>query len=157
MRRAIPILSLLFLAACAPAMSTPVPAPESASAPATWAADQASIAAALQGAAEAWNRADMRGHLAMYVDSVTYMTPAGPRPGLAPIEESFTRHLWHDGRPKQNLRFEQTAIRPLGRDAALTTGRFVLSGGGEADAAGWFTLVWVRTADGWRAVHDHSS
>ncbi|HST59620.1 MAG TPA: nuclear transport factor 2 family protein [Longimicrobium sp.] len=157
MHRAILIVPLLFLAACAPAMPSSTPAPASASAPATWAADEASIAAALQGAADAWNRADMRGHLAMYVDSVTYMTANGPRPGLAPIEASFTRSLWRDGRPKQELRFEQTAIRPLGRDAALATGRFVLFGGGAPDAAGWFTLVWVRTAAGWRAVHDHSS
>ncbi len=157
MHRAILVVSLLFLAACAPAMSAPTPAPASASAPATWAADEASIAAALQEAADAWNRADMRGHLAMYVDSVTYMTPNGPRPGLAPIEATFTRHLWSNGRPKQELRFEQTAIRPLGADAALATGRFVLHGGGAPDASGWFTLVWVRTAAGWRAVHDHSS
>lgn len=152
MHRALPLL-FLFLAACAPAMSAPSPASE----PATWAADQASIAAALQESSDAWNRADLRGHLAIYVDSVTYMTGNGPRTGVAPIEASFTRALWRDGRPKQNLRFEQTVIRPLGRDAALATGRFVLSGGGEADAAGWFTLVWVRTAAGWRAVHDHSS
>lgn len=159
MRRAIPLLSLLALAACAPAAPAPAPSPASASAaaPASWAADRAAITAALQASSEAWNRADMQGHLAIYVDSVTFMTANGPRPGVAPIAEGFSRSLWRDGRPKQNLRFEQTVIRPLGADAALATGRFILSGGGEADNSGWFTLVWVRTAAGWRAVHDHSS
>ena len=37
------------------------------------------------------------------------------------------------------------------------TGRFVLSGGGAAEQSGWFTIVWMRTTEGWRAVHDHSS
>jgi uncharacterized protein (TIGR02246 family) len=157
MRRAIPLLSLLVLAACAPAAPATAPAPAPAAAADTWAADRASIAAALQASADAWNAADMQGHLAIYVDSVTYMTGNGPRPGVAPIAEGFSRALWRDGRPRQNLRFEQTAIRPLGPGAALATGRFVLFGGGEADNAGWFTLVWVRTAQGWRAVHDHSS
>lgn len=159
MARALPLLSLLVLAACAPAAPVPAsaPAPVSAAAPASWDADRAAIAAALQRSAEAWNRADMQGHLAIYVDSVTFMTGNGPRPGVAPIAEGFSRSLWRDGRPKQDLRFERTTIRPLGADAALATGRFILSGGGEADNSGWFTLVWVRTAEGWRAVHDHSS
>lgn len=48
-------------------------------------------------------------------------------------------------------------MRPLGRDAALANGHFLLRGGGLPEQSGWFTLVWLRTAHGWRAVHDHSS
>jgi uncharacterized protein (TIGR02246 family) len=125
--------------------------------PAGWAADEAAIQAGLQGSADAWNRADLRGHLAIYVDSVTFMTRTGPRPGVAQIEEAFSRTYWRDGRPIQNLRFEQAVVRPLAPGAALQTGRFVLSGGGEEEQSGWFSLVWVRTAEGWRVVHDHSS
>jgi hypothetical protein len=29
--------------------------------------------------------------------------------------------------------------------------------GSEPDQSGWFTLVWQRTADGWRVIHNHSS
>ena len=47
-------------------------------------------------------------------------------------------------------------VRRLDDDAARRTGRLVRSGGTAADQTGWFTLVRVRTADGWRAVHDHS-
>jgi len=145
------LLCSLVLAACfAPA---PGPAPQ----PAAWAADEARIREATRASAEAWNRGDLKGHLAIYVDSVTFMTRSGPRPGVAAIEESFTRTYFRDGSPRQQLRFEQVVLRPLGRDAALETGRFVLSGGGEPEQSGWFTLVWVRTAQGWRAVHDHSS
>lgn len=128
-----------------------------APAPATWAADEAEIRALTAASTEAWNRGDLKGHLAIYVDSVTFMTRQGPRPGVAAIEEAFTRTYFRDGKPKQQLRFEQVSLRPLGRDAALETARFVLSGGGEPDQSGWFTLVWMRTPDGWRAVHDHSA
>lgn len=128
-----------------------------APAPSTWPQDQAEIMAAATASTEAWNRGDLRGHLSIYVDSVTFMTSNGPRPGVDALEESFARTYFRDGTPNQQLRFEQVVVRPLGRDAALQTGRFVLSGGGDPDQTGWFTLIWLRTAEGWRAVHDHSS
>lgn len=144
-------VAALFLAVAGCAARSP------GSAAASWARDQAEILAAAEASTQAWNRGDLRGHLAIYVDTVTFMTGDGPRPGVAAIEESFARTYFRDGTPNQQLRFERVAVRPLGPDAALQTGRFVLSGGGEPDQTGWFTLVWVRTAEGWRAVHDHSS
>jgi uncharacterized protein (TIGR02246 family) len=122
-----------------------------------WAADQAAIRAATAASADAWNRGDLKGHVAIYVDSVTFMTRNGPRPGVAAVEQSFAATYFRDGQPKQQLRFEQVTIRRLDRNSALETGRFVLSGGGEPEQSGWFTLVWVRTEGGWKAVHDHSS
>lgn len=155
MRHASPLaaalLAALLSASCAARAAGP------AAAPASWGADEARIRALTLASSEAWNRGDLRGHLSIYVDTVAFMTRTGPRPGVAAVEESFTRTYFRDGRPKQSLRFEQLVVRPLGRDAALETGRFVLSGGGEPEQSGWFTLVWVRTAEGWRAVHDHSS
>jgi len=47
-------------------------------------------------------------------------------------------------------------MRMLGRDDALVTGEFVLTGAGHADRTGWFTTVWTRTPQGWRMIHDHS-
>src|SRR5688500_3275604 len=122
-----------------------------------WAADEAAIRAATAASADAWNRGDLKGHVAIYVDSVTFMTRTGPRPGVAAIEQSFATTYFRDGKPKQQLRFEQTTIRRLDTNSALETGRFILSGGGEPDQSGWFTLIWVRTPAGWKAVHDHSS
>lgn len=122
-----------------------------------WAADDAAIRAATTASADAWNRGDLKGHVAIYVDSVTFMTRNGPRPGVAAVEQSFATTYFRNGQPKQQLRFEQVTIRRLDANAALETGRFVLSGGGEPEQSGWFTLVWVRTSSGWKAVHDHSS
>lgn len=144
-------LALLFvLAACAGAR------PRGPVVPATWGSDSAEIMARLRESSDAWNQADLDGHLAIYVDSVTFMTEDGPRPGVEPVRQAFSRTYWRDGRPLQRLDFEQITIRPLGEDAALQTGRFILSGGGRPQQSGWFTLVWIRTEEGWRAVHDHS-
>jgi ketosteroid isomerase-like protein len=122
-----------------------------------WAADEAAIRAATTASADAWNRGDLKGHVAIYVDSVTFMTRNGPRPGVVAVEQSFAATYFRDGQPKQQLRFEQVTIRRLDANSALETGRFILSGGGQPDQSGWFTLVWVRTPAGWKAVHDHTS
>jgi ketosteroid isomerase-like protein len=124
---------------------------------ADWPADEAAIRQALASSTEAFNRGDLAGHLAIYDPGVTFMTKDGPRPGVAPIEQAFREHYFKDGQAIQQLRFEELALRPLGPDAALATARWVLAGGGKPEQSGWFTLVWQRTAAGWRAIHDHSS
>lgn len=147
------LISLLL--ACAFAGSAQAAEPVSPSS--TWSADEAQIRAASEASAEAWNRGDLKGHLAIYVNDVTFMTKNGPRPGVDRIEESFAQKYFKDGRPKQALSFQEITLRPLGPDAALETGRFRLTGGGEAEQSGWFTLIWVRTPQGWKVIHDHSS
>ncbi len=120
-------------------------------------ADDSEIRAALQASADAWNRGDLKGHLAIYDGSVTVMTKSGPRPTIEAIEKSFGQAYFVDGKPRQALRMESVAVRSLSDRSALVTGRFILSGGNLPEQSGWFTLVWVRTAAGWRAVHDHTS
>ena len=119
--------------------------------------DEAQMLAALQASADAWNRGDLKGHLAIYDPSVTVMTKQGPRPTIEAIEKSFGQAYFVDGKPKQNLRMESVAIRSLSARSALMTGRFILSGGALPEQSGWFTLAWLRTPRGWRVVHDHTS
>jgi ketosteroid isomerase-like protein len=130
-------------------------APVAANAPLR-AADETAIRGTLDGMARAWNAADLPAHVAPYLDSAAFMTGAGPIRGRERTEASLRRSFWRDGRPTQALRFERVEARPLGADHALVTGRFVLAGGDVAERSGWFTLVWVRTTDGWRILHDHS-
>jgi ketosteroid isomerase-like protein len=119
--------------------------------------DETQMLAALKASADAWNRGDLNGHLRIYDPSVTVMTKTGPRPTIEAIEKSFGQTYFVNGKPKQYLRMEDVTIRGLSDHSALMTGRFVLSGGTEAEQSGWFTLIWVRTAVGWRAVHDLTS
>jgi len=153
MRNPRSIVALAFVALLAAACAT-TPAAKPASA---WADDEAAIRAVTAASSEAWNRGDIKGHLAIYDESTTFMTADGPRPGVAPIEEAFLKKYFDAGVPKQSLGFSQVAVRRLADDAALETGRYQLSGGGLPEQSGWFTLVWVRTPIGWRVIHDHSS
>lgn len=132
-------------------------AAEPAPNPPDWSADEAQIAALSKASMDAWNQGDLKGHLAIYTGDMTFMTRTGPRPGLETLEKSFAEKYFQNGRPKQTLSFDSRTLRRLGPDAALETGRYLLSGGGEADQSGWFTLIWVRTPEGWRILHDHSS
>jgi ketosteroid isomerase-like protein len=124
---------------------------------ADWTADEAEIRERLANSAAAFNRGDLPGHLAIYAEDVTFMTKDGPRPGIPPIEKAFREKYFVNGKPIQQLRFTELAVRPLAADAALATARWTLSGGGKPDQTGWFTLVLLRSPAGWRVVHDHSS
>lgn len=111
----------------------------------------------LEASAEAWNRADLDGHVAFYADSARFMTATGPVAGRGHTRAILEQHFFRGGRPVQRLHFEQIEVRALGEDHALVTGRFVLSGGGEEERSGWFTTVWAWSRTRWEAVHDHSS
>jgi len=140
----------LLLAACA----STLPAYEGSS---DEAGDRDQMLRSMKTSVEAWNRGDLKGHLAMYDESVTMMTKDGPRPTVAAIEASFQAKYFLGDKPKQNLRMEHLVIRSLSRDSALMTGRFVLSGGSDPELSGWYSVIWVRTASGWKVVHDHTS
>lgn len=124
------------------------------SAPAPTSSDP--LIALLESTTRAWDAGDLDGFIAPYAESSTFMTPAGPI-GRTAMRTRYRTRYFSGGRPDQQLRFEQMSVRHLGNDHAIMTGRFVLSGGGKADASGWFTLVWARTPQGWKILHDHSS
>lgn len=157
MRRMHAPLLLLFLslglAAC---QSTRPPAGPDAT-PGVYDAMEADLLAAMEASAAAWNRADLDGHVAIYSDESTFMTRNGPLRGRDAIRDVLARGFWNEGRPAQQLRFEELDVRPLGPDHALLTGRFVLTGGDRPEATGRFSTVWARTPEGWRLIHDHSS
>ena len=134
-----------------PLLTAPLPGPKLGK------DDDAEVRRKLQSTADAWNRADLAGHVATYADSAAFMTGRGPMIGRDKIESSLRRGFWRQGKPVQTLRYEHVSVRALGRDHALVTGRFVLTGGGRDDASGWFSLVWERGPQGWEEIHDHSS
>jgi ketosteroid isomerase-like protein len=134
--------------ACRSAPNEPAPAVNDAS---------TAVPAALKLSADAWNNADLAGHVRPYADSATFMGSNGPIQGRDRVGESLARSFWRDGKPRQQLSFDRITVRPLGDAHALTTGHFLLSGGGEADRSGWFSLTWEKSAAGWQIVHDHSS
>lgn len=122
----------------------------------TPAPDGPALIETLQATAGMWNRGDLEGFIAPYADATTFMTPAGLI-GRDAMRARYVSKYFTGAAPDQQLRFDQLETRALGADDALMTGRYTLSGGGKAEQTGRFTLVWMRTAGGWRIVHDHSS
>jgi uncharacterized protein (TIGR02246 family) len=117
---------------------------------------EAQIRAVLDSTADGWNRGDLAKYLAAYTESATEMLSDGPRGGVEVIEQTMRNGFWKTGRPLQQLRYEHVEVRMLGKEHALVTGQYVLTGGGRPDRTGWFTTVWSRTRQGWRMIHDHS-
>jgi uncharacterized protein (TIGR02246 family) len=109
-------------------------------------------------AAADWNRGDLDGFMADYArDSLTGFVSAGR------VERGYDWIRAHyaprfaDGAQRDSLRFENLQVRPLGRDFALVTARYVLARSGATVSSGPFTLVMQRQTDGWKIVHDHTS
>jgi CubicO group peptidase (beta-lactamase class C family)/ketosteroid isomerase-like protein len=117
---------------------------------------RAEIIRVLQRSAAGWNAGDLDAFMEPYDTSATFMTSDGPidRPAT---RERYVRNFFAGGRPEQQLTFDELQVRLFGSDVALMTGRFLLAGGGKPDNAGRFSLVWRRTAAGWKIVHDHTS
>ena len=118
--------------------------------------DAAELIRTLQATTENWNKGDLDGFIAPYDSSSAFMTKSGPV-GRVDMRARYANAYFALKEPRQTLQFEQIAVRPLGQDHALMTGRFILSGGGAPEQTGWFSLVWGRTEHGWKILHDHSS
>lgn len=120
-----------------------------------------SFARDLEASAEAWNRGDLDGFLATYLNSsqTTFVGRNGLIRGLDAIRQMYQQSYWQQGGPRELLGFRDLEVRPLGATHALATGRYVLTDRrtGAATATGIFSLVLQRTAEGWRILHDQSS
>ena len=114
------------------------------------------IKAELDKTASGWNEGNLATYLAAYVPEATEMTGEGPKGGVEEIEKTMKGGFWKTGRPTQILHYENIVVRMLGKNYALVTGQYVLSGAGRPDRKGWFTTVWTKAGKNWRMIHDHS-
>ncbi len=118
------------------------------------------VPAMLRASAKDWNRGDLDGFLDDYLDSPeTAFVGSDVSFGVDEIRARYLRSYWSTGRPEGLLAFEDIHVRPIGSDHALARGRYVLTDRStdRLTSTGMFSLVLVRTPDGWRIIHDHSS
>jgi ketosteroid isomerase-like protein len=119
--------------------------------------DIAAVRAVIESQAAAWNRGDIEGYMAGYAKEETTTFVSGDnvmRGWQAVLERYKTRY---DTRAKMGtLAFSELEIKPLSEFYMMVTGRWQLTR--DADTPhGRFTLIFRRTLEGWRIVHDHTS
>jgi len=151
MMRRTKILGMLLALAGALVHAQTAPVPEGVAA--------AAIVHLLQDQVAAWNRGDVDDFMRGYKDSPdTTFIGKSIEHGYAPILARYKK-AYSTRDAMGTLDFSELAVRPLGPDYAVVTGKFHLArttaGGG--DASGIFSLVFEKTPAGWKIILDHTS
>jgi uncharacterized protein (TIGR02246 family) len=117
----------------------------------------AEIRAVLSAQQEAWNRGDIDGFMNGYAHAETTVFVSGDEVtrGWQTVRDRYLRK-YSDRAKMSTLTFSNLEIEPLGPDSAVVLGRWELKRAND-NPHGHFTLIFRRTPDGWRIVHDHTS
>ena len=122
--------------------------------------DRGAIAAVLAEQAAAWNRGDLEAFMAAYERSEDLVFTSGGevRRGWQETHDRYVARYGGAGGASEmgTLAFEVLEIRGLGADGAIVLGTWTLTETPKA-GTGVFSLGMIRTAGGWRIVHDHTS
>ncbi len=107
----------------------------------------------------AWNRGDISAFMQGYENSPeTTFIGKTMRQGWQQVMDRYkTSYSTKDA--MGTLDFSDLKIRMLGTDYAVATGKYHLarSAAGGGDASGVFSLVWEKSAAGWKIILDHTS
>lgn len=106
---------------------------------------------------EAWNRGDIEGYMDGYARAaeITFVSGNTITRGWQTVHDRYQKN--YDSRERMGtLTFSDLETTVLSNDAALTIGRWQLQRAND-QPHGRFTLVFRRTNQGWRIVHDHTS
>jgi len=116
-----------------------------------------SVRAVLDQQVRQWNAGDLEGFMQGYDKSPRTRFASGGDVNLG-FQTVFDRYRkrYGDRAAMGTLTFSEVDITVLAPDAAVVFGRYRLQR--EKDApTGLFTLLFRKTGEGWRIVHDHTS
>ncbi|MEM6991546.1 MAG: nuclear transport factor 2 family protein [Myxococcota bacterium] len=122
-------------------------------------ADADAIEAVLNAQRDAWNRGDLDGFMAAYVQGpeLVFTSGAAVRRGYDEALARYrARYLGEGGNEMGTLAFTDLEVTGVSHDAAVVLGRWALTETAKA-GDGVFTLVFVRRAGAWKILHDHTS
>jgi uncharacterized protein (TIGR02246 family) len=119
--------------------------------------EAAAIRAVLDAQVAAWNRGDIEGFMDGYWRSGETVFVSGDTVthGWQTVLDRYKKG--YDTREKMGtLMFNDLEIKLIGKDAAVALGRWQLTRASDTPH-GRFTLIFRRTQQGWRIIHDHTS
>ncbi|MFL6516226.1 MAG: YybH family protein [Chthoniobacterales bacterium] len=155
--------TLLAIAAIIPASSaSPPPSPSPASAATasptpTQAENQAGIRKVLEAQQIAWNHGDIDTFMDGYWRSrdTRFVSGDTVTRGWQTVHDRY-KAKYSDHEKMGQLTFSDIEVSMFGYDGALVFGRWQLQRATD-HPHGRFTLVFRKTPDGWKIVHDHTS
>ena len=117
----------------------------------------AAIQAVLDAQRDAWNRGDVAGYMDGYLRSEGTVMVSGDNVtrGWQTVLDRYQKN--YNSREKMGtLTFSDIETQLIGNDAAIVLGRWHLQRAGD-EPHGRFTLIFRKTKQGWRIIHDHTS
>jgi uncharacterized protein (TIGR02246 family) len=121
--------------------------------------DEMAIREVLRKQAEAWNRGDVTAFMDGYEESdETTFVGSTVTKGYRQVLENYRKRYPTPARMGR-LEFSGLELKPLSGEYALVLGRWKLTRAQDAggDTGGIFTLLFRKTATGWKIVLDHTS
>ena len=119
--------------------------------------DVAAVRAVLDAQVAAWNRGDLEGYMNGYERSEQTVFVSGDNltRGWQTVLDRYKKS--YDSREKMGtLAFSELEIKPLSEFYIMAMGRWQLTRAQDTPH-GRFTLIFRRTLQGWRIIHDHTS
>ena len=120
---------------------------------------ESAIRKVLDDQVSAWNKGDIDAFMQGYEDSPeTTFIGKTVHHGWQQVLERY-KHDYSSKEARGTLEFSDLSVRLLGANYAIATGRYHLtrSAAGGGDATGIFSLVWEKSAAGWKIILDHTS
>ena len=107
--------------------------------------------------ADAWNRGDLDGFMAGYLNSpdLTFRSGGTVTKGYDETLARYRKRYQTGGAEMGKLTFDDVAVWQF-ENAVIVTGRWTLDRSADTPT-GLFTLRMESTADGWKIVDDHTS
>jgi ketosteroid isomerase-like protein len=104
-----------------------------------------------------WNGGSIESFMESYLrsDSLRFASGGSVNYGWQPVLERY-KQRYQDKAAMGHLTFSELHITVISADAALVFGRYTLEREND-EPTGLFTLLFRKTGDGWRIVHDHTS
>jgi len=117
----------------------------------------AAVRAVLEAQKDAWNRGDIEGFMDGYErsPSIVFLSGDNVSRGWQTVHDRYQKN--YNSREKMGtLEFSDIEVNVVSKDTAVMIGRWHLARAND-EPHGRFTLIFRKTRQGWRIVHDHTS
>ena len=108
---------------------------------------------------EAWNRGDLDAFMNSYWKSpdLVFFSNKSETRGWQQTLDRYRATYKAEGRQMGTLDFPQLEFKVLGPEAVLARGQWRLKMPDGKESTGMTSVTFLKLAEGWRIVHDHSS